>query len=80
MDIDLNLQNIGYGLSNNLFYLGEGGLIFRNPNFRTNTGDSPYRGLRISSTGMIIEGNNRSRLYSGTAMQVLGNGLRILKI
>ena len=80
MDIDLNLQNISYGLSNNLFYLGEGGLIFRNPNFQTNSGDSPYRGLRISSTGMIIEGNNRARPYSGTAMQVLGNGIRILKI
>lgn len=79
-DVDLNLQNISYGLSNNLFYLGEGGLIFRNPGFKTNTGDSPYRGLRISSTGMIIEGNNRSRAYSGTAMQVLGNGIRILKI
>jgi hypothetical protein len=55
----LNLADLPYGLRNNLFYLGEGGLVFKNPAFDGQT-DSLYRGIRITSSGILLEGNNQS--------------------
>jgi hypothetical protein len=74
----LNLASIGYGLSNNYFYFGAGGVILRNPDYTLNGGasTSSYRGLRITSTGLIIEGSNRSADYSNYAFNLYGGGFR----
>lgn len=75
----LNLANLPYGLRYNLFYLGEGGLVFKNPAFTT-TQSSSYRGIRITSSGILLEGNNTTLERSSTALQINGGNIRFLKI
>ena len=67
----LNLSQIRYGLGTNDFFLGNGGLIMRNPNFTlgsTSSSNSSYRGFRLSSSGFYIEGSNKSLAYAGKAL------------
>lgn len=51
----LNLNSIGYGTVDNDFYLGSGGLIFKN----TNINETDY-GMRLTSTGLIVDGANEA--------------------
>jgi hypothetical protein len=65
----LNLAEIKWGIGVNDFFLGSGGLIMRNPNFVLgDTSSSSYRGLRLTSSGLFIEGSNRSQAWAGKAM------------
>jgi hypothetical protein len=65
----LNLTEIKWGIGVNDFFLGSGGLIMRNPNFVLgDTSSSPYRGLRLTSSGLFIEGSNRSQAVAGKAL------------
>jgi hypothetical protein len=65
----LNLTAISYGIAINDFFLGSGGLIMRNPSFVLgNKSSSSYRGCRLTSSGFIIEGSNRSQEWAGRAL------------
>lgn len=49
----LSLSKLTHGLSNNYFHLSQAGLVFRNPTYM-------FKGLRITSSGMFVDGSTQS--------------------
>jgi hypothetical protein len=63
-DNPLNISSLKWGVANNNFYLGSGGLVFRNGSELTR--DTMYDGCRLTSSALVFTGTGgRTASYYG---------------
>jgi hypothetical protein len=63
-DNPLNISSLKWGIANNNFYLGSGGLVFRNGSEFTR--DTMYDGCRLTSSALVFTGTGgRTASYYG---------------
>lgn len=70
-----DLTNINCGFSDSSFYLGRGGLIFKNPNLNLESDEKQrYGGVKISASGIFVSGSSQNNRL-GSYLQLGGDRL-----
>jgi hypothetical protein len=74
LENDDMLKTAQWGMSNNYFYLGTGGLIFK-----AEDSTSMYKGTRLSSSSLVIDGSNTLNSGNfGNVLSLTGNNIRFI--